>query len=637
MTDIKGKMKRYLHICMFIIICAVFCSALASCSNGGSEAAGDQEESPMAAEDDAKDTALSALSSRLASERSCVWVYRDFGVTENHFTQKAKMWGIDESLVHDMDENCTDDPFGGSSCIKCSQTTAEGDWGGWLFLNGYLPEGESVPLLNDGSTGGQGVDLSGASELTFAARGENGGETVEFFTAGFGYDGATAERTAEYPDSAKRLSAGTVVLDKEWKEYSIPLDGSDMSYIVCGFGYVLNADHGSGDNTFYIDEIRFTGDIRSAAAAPVMIRSYDTDNIYIQNAAFSYDNALALMAFISEDMRTEAEQLADAFVYAVRNDRSGNKRIRNAYASGDISAYPGWGSGARLPGWYDSGKSEWFEDRYQAGSNAGNTSYVALALLQYYNKYGGDEYLETAAALMDWVLDHCSDGGDGFTGGIDGWEEGTPPVIYELTYKSIEHNIDAYAAFSQLYGETGDSKYYDAAKSAERFVLSMYNDEDGLFMTGTQDGGVTPNRDVVVLDAQVWCAMAMGDSFDKYDAALKTVEKMKTAEGGYPFCLENSNGGWWAEGTAYTALMYRLRGDEDKYAEAMKALEGIQLENGLFPAATVDNLSTGMEIFDGSAWEYSQDPHIAPAAWYIMASNGFNPYTFADAETPGEE
>ena len=51
---------------------------------------------------------------------------------------------------------------------------------------------------------------------------------------------------------------------------------------------------------------------------------------------------------------------------------------------------------------------------------------------------------------------------------------------------------------------------------------------------------------------------------------------MKTDEGGYPFCLENKNGGWWAEGTAYTALMYRLRGNEDKYKEAMKALEGIQ-------------------------------------------------------------
>ncbi len=107
---------------------------------------------------------------------------------------------------------------------------------------------------------------------------------------------------------------------------------------------------------------------------------------------------------------------------------------------------------------------------------------------------------------------------------------------------------------------------------------------------------------------------------------------MKTAEGGYPFCLENRNGGWWAEGTAYTTLMYKLRGDDTKYEEAMKALEGTQLESGLFPAATVDDLSTGMELFDGSPWEYSKDPHIAPTAWFIMAADGFNPYTFADID-----
>lgn len=605
------------------------CPLLAGCSKDEPVSEPVPADEGSAGFNDAEDAALAALSDRMAEERSQVWVYRDFGMTENNFTQKAKMWGTDESLVKDMDENCTDDPYEGRSCIKCSQLTLEGDWGGWLFLNGYLPKGETVPKLNDGSTGGQGMDLTGATELKFAAKGAEGGEAVEFFTAGFGYNGETGAKTVNYPDSSQKRSLGTVKLEKEWKEYSIPLSGADMSYIVCGFGYVLNADYGHGDNTFYIDAIRFEGDIKSAQKAPVMLRSYDTDNIYIQNAAYSYDNALALMAFISEDRQTEAKQLADAFVYAVNNDRSGNKRVRNAYASGDISSDPGWESGARLPGWYDNEKGEWLEDRYQVGSNVGNTSYVALALLQYNNKYGGEGYLETARALMDWVLENCSDGRDGFTGGFDGWEEGNPPTVYDFTYKSIEHNIDAYAAFTQLFAKTGEQRYDDAAKSALRLVESMYDKDEGLFMTGTKEDGVTPNKDVVALDAQVWSALAMGDAYSDYTDALNVVEKMKTDEGGYPFCLENKNGGWWAEGTAYTALMYRLRGNEDKYKEAMKALEGIQLDNGLFPAATVENLSTGMELFDGSPWEYSKDPHIAPAAWLVMAANGFDPYVFA--------
>lgn len=599
--------------------------------------------------DDARDSAVSALLARMDEEREALYVYKDYGLTQNHFSQKAKMAGNDSNLVKDMDENWQENPYAGKSCIRCEQITRSGDWGGWLFLNGYLPKGESVPKLNDGTMDGQGLDLTGAKELRFWARGEHGGEKVEFFTAGFGYDGETGERTAPHPDSTRKRSLGVVSLTDDWREYTIRLNGANLNYIVCGFGYVLSGDaSGSTDNVFFLDEIRFEGDIECLADAPVMLRSYDTDNIYIQNAAFSYDNALVAMALISENRQEEAAQLLDAFVYAIDNDRSDldsgkakdtssptirTQRVRNAYASGDISAYPGWESGARLPGWYDATAGKWLEDRYQVGSNVGNTSYVALALLQYHDRYGNPEYLRCAQSLMNWVIDTCSDSGDGFTGGFDGWAEADPPVVYPFTYKSIEHNIDAYAAFSQLHAVTSDERYADAAQSALRFIKSMYDDKQGLFMTGTTDDGKTPNTDVVVLDAQVWSAMALQDEFKPFEDALDVVTSMQTDEGGYPFCQENKNGGWWAEGTAYTALMWRGRGKASDYAHAMDTLAKAQQEDGLFSAASVDNLSTGMGLFDGSPWEYSRDAHIAPTAWFVMAANGFNPYVFPATDT----
>lgn len=156
----------------------------------------------------------------------------------------------------------------------------------------------------------------------------------------------------------------------------------------------------------------------------------------------------------------------------------------------------------------------------------------------------------------------------------------------------------------------------------------MYDAELGLFMTGTVDDGVTPNGSVVVLDAQVWSALAFSDEFEPFEGALDLVASMRTDEGGYPFCQQNANGGWWAEGTAYTALMWRDRGDERAYAQAMDTLAGIQLDDGLFPAATVDNLFTGMSLSGETPWEYSRDAHIAPTAWFVMAANGFNPYEF---------
>ena len=107
---------------------------------------------------------------------------------------------------------------------------------------------------------GQGLDLTGATELRFMAKGDRGGEKVEFFTAGFGYDGTSGKKNVEYPDSAKKQSAGWIELTDQWEEYVIPLESADMSYIVCGFGYVLNDQKdGVSDNVFYLDEIRFCG------------------------------------------------------------------------------------------------------------------------------------------------------------------------------------------------------------------------------------------------------------------------------------------------------------------------------------------------------------------------------------------
>ena len=405
---------------------------------------------------------------------------------------------------------------------------------------------------------------------------------------------------------------------------------ADLSSIVCGFGYVLKGSSlGNGEKVFYLDEIRFEGDFSSGINRHFLLRSYDTDNIYIQNAAFSYDNALTAMAFLSAGYKEEAEMILDAFVYAVENDRYQPGRVRNAYAAGDISAFNGWGGTARLPGWYDRINKEWYEDRYQTGSNVGNTSYVALSLLQYDALYGNVRYLNTARALMDWVIDSCSGKGDGFTAGYDGWPEGGSDVTYFFTYKSIEHNIDACAAFRQLYKRTGEQKYQDAADSALRFVQSMYDEEKSLFYTGTLDDGITASKENTVLDAQVWACLALGEQFSPYEASLNIVEKMKTEEGGYPFCLANVNGGWWAEGTAYTALMYRLRGNDEKALSALKTLISIQKESGLFPAATVENLSTGFGLFDGSPWEYGTAEHLAPTAWFVMAVQGFNPYVFS--------
>ncbi len=569
--------------------------------------------------------AENALADALWTEQQQLYVYKDFADSENHYTQKAKMWGMDGDLVRDMNENWRENPHSGFTCIRCEQVVVSQDWGGWLFLNGMLPEGSTVPALNDGKTPDQGLNLSGAQEMRFWARGENGGEQVEFFTCGFGQ----GDPKVKYRDSAdKQLKA--VTLTKDWQEYVIDVSGEDMGYIALGFGYVLSGSGGTGKKVFYLDDIRFTGKPSVSEGGYYLIRSYTTDNQYIYNAAFTYDNALAAMAFISAGRQEEAAKILDSLAFAVENDRFRAGRIRNAYVAGNISSFTGWAEEkkARLPGWWDAEANAWYEDQYQTGSNVGNTSYAALAFLQYDRVYGNDRYLETAKTLMDWVLEDCApESGPGFVSGYQGWPENGPSTTYLDTYKSIEHNIDAYAAFLRLYGRTGEEKYREAADSALEFIRTMYDPWEKRFYTGTESDGTTPSKDNTVLDAQVWCCMSLGDAFEPFKASLETVEAMET-DGGYPFCLSNANGGWWAEGTAYTALMYRELGNDEKARSALDALCAIQLENGQFPAATVDHLSTGFWLFTGEPWEYGSAPHIAPTAWFVMAVNGFNPYRF---------
>jgi hypothetical protein len=228
---------------------------------------------------------------------------------------------------------------------------------------------------------------------------------------------------------------------------------------------------------------------------------------------------------------------------------------------------------------------------------------------------------------MDWILKKCYDNSLGFTEGFDGWKESDSLGVYPLTKRTTKDNLIAYAAFSRLYDVTADEKYLEASQSAVRFVENMYNEWKGRFVVETLEDGFTPDpTSIVLLDVQSLSGLAMWDSFAPYHKTLSTIEDLKVRKGGYAYNRNNKKGGWWSEGTAFTALMYRVHGKQNKYEEAMSALVKIQAPNGLFPAATIDKYYTGITLYDGSSLRFTNDTHIAPSAWFIMAANGYNPF-----------
>ena len=136
-----------------------------------------------------------------------------------------------------MQLDSKEDPHHGSTCIKIDYASADA-WGGVLW--------QSPAEDWDGNLPG-GANLTEATELEFWARGQNGGEKVNFV---FG----VLDGNQPYRDTAKG-ELNNITLTKNWNRYSIPLRGLDLRQIKTGFGWSLA---GQGQPvTFFLDEIRY--------------------------------------------------------------------------------------------------------------------------------------------------------------------------------------------------------------------------------------------------------------------------------------------------------------------------------------------------------------------------------------------
>ena len=165
------------------------------------------------------------------------FVYTEYTSGKDHFIPSGWMGDYGDIT---LDENWQENPHSGETCIKITysaKATQGNRWAGIYWQN---------PANNWGTVDG-GFDLTGASKLTFWARGEKGGEKAEFKVGGI---------RNRYSDSAV-AGLGPVVLSKEWRKYEIDLKGKDMSYIIGGFCWVTNQVSNPEGCTFYLDDIKY--------------------------------------------------------------------------------------------------------------------------------------------------------------------------------------------------------------------------------------------------------------------------------------------------------------------------------------------------------------------------------------------
>jgi hypothetical protein len=203
-------------------------------------------------------SAVFALAADKKSKPEVFYVYSESGSKLNHFAESGWMGDfgdlrLDPRWNKGVAKPAKKAPKGkkaeseaemakDETCFKVTYSSERKQGNGWAGIFWQQPAN------NWGDKKG-GFDLTGYSKMVFWGKGDKGGETVDKFQLG-GIAGKTEEGDSD------DAYVGPVVLTDKWTEYSIDLTGLDLSHIIGGFMFVVNADTNPNGCVFYIDEVR---------------------------------------------------------------------------------------------------------------------------------------------------------------------------------------------------------------------------------------------------------------------------------------------------------------------------------------------------------------------------------------------
>jgi len=139
-------------------------------------------------------------------------------------------------------------PHSGQTAFKVNYS-AEGSRGkGFAGIYWQEPEDNWANLRG-------GYNLTGATDLTFWAMGDRGGEQVEFQVGGIW---GAPEAPVWNPDSVQpAISTDVITLMNTWQQYTIDLRGRDLSNTIGGLAWTSNSCLNPEGAIFYLDDVRY--------------------------------------------------------------------------------------------------------------------------------------------------------------------------------------------------------------------------------------------------------------------------------------------------------------------------------------------------------------------------------------------
>lgn len=592
-------------------------------------------------------------------------VYDDISSGGNHFHARGQI--PDETAAVGINGSWTNDPHSGATCTRFTFTNTTGlNYGGFYFLNGILVGTKPVPYFGESFVPGTkipvtestGLDLTGAAELTFWARGEQGGESIEFFVGGVGRGPATGVPLLPFYDSTPRWPRrGTLTqLTTEWQQYSIDVSELNLTNLMGALGWVANAPNNPLGAVFYLDDIQFelTPERQEERLnEPRFLRSYTTRprqsdvndankdddfDFVLRNVAYLYDNSLVVLAFLADgspDSVRRARLIGDAMIYGLEHDRAySDGRLRTAYSSGDIALPPGWEvnglkATVTMPGFYLEPPPQFYEVENQ-NVDTGNNAWAMIALLALHKETGEANYLEAAERVGQFIQTQKKLTGKypGYLGGI---QDAELPTARQRTYSSTEHNLDIVAAFAEMFRLTGEPQWQEGSQLASDFVEAMWKEEWEAYLTGTRAEAPDERNDnegQLPLDTQSWNVLVRPEVLDLHPQLFASTQRHHglTADGFTGFDFNEDRDGVWFEGTAQMATAYALAGrirEADQFLAQLSVAQQMPWPVGDgtgIVAASRDAITTGF------GFNLFRRPHIGATAWAIYAQAGYNPY-----------
>ncbi len=290
------------------------------------------------------------------------------------------------------------------------------------------------------------------------------------------------------------------------------------------------------------------------------------------NNSYTYDNALAIIAFTA------------------KGDYARAKTILNAYQN--KIGLPLYG------GYYDL-----YDYKTKAGSgniSAGPNAWLLDAINFYYYKTKDAQFSSMAQVLADYLT-----GLQDVDGGLFGDEY--------VSWKSTEHNLAAYAALYNYGMLSGQDMYVQRSGLIKDFLIAnCWNGER--FLRGKNDPAE-------ITDVQTLGILSLGTTYasavywaEYHTKCTKPLSKLSVT--GFDF--NNDLDTVWLEGTLQAAVAFNKNYDNYRAGIYFNNVDKTQTPSGSFLCAT-NNGTTGTD------WILLPIESVAPTCWYIFYCANVNP------------